>query len=115
MPSVTDSVSIAANATNDNVISGKRVSNVPPTAPNGAMISLYETGSAIGLRSSLWIGERNPKEEGQVNVQNRIPVVPDDIVIANEGGVRNEDIRLRVQNTTGGALIYFFRVDCEVI
>jgi len=115
MPTVTDSISIAANATNDNVVSGKRVNDVPPTAPNGAMISLYETGSATGLRSELWIGERNPKEDGLVNVQNRVPVVPDDIVVANEGGIPNERIRLRVQNTTGGALTYFYRLDCEII
>jgi hypothetical protein len=114
MLTVTDSVSVAANTTDQNVFqtNGNRVRTIP--AEFGIVrITLYETGSATGLQSSFFNGNNNPIENSLVNVQNRVPVVPDDIVATDMFGRGGEQLQLQATNTTAGALTYFYRVEIE--
>ena len=114
MLTIQGSKSVAANTTDDNVLSGKRNAQIDPSVP-GAIVALYLTGSAAGLEAELWVGQRNPLEKSSVNTQNRLPVVPDDLAASNMPAVRNEIIRMPVTNTTGGALTINYRLDVEEV
>ena len=106
---VTRSISIPANST-VNVLEadGVRLRFIDINV-QVADIELYSTGSATGLEQSLFVGSDNPIEKSIVNTQNRFPVIPDDLVnteeIEGEGG---EQLQLNIENTTAGALTYFY-------
>lgn len=108
------SVSVAANTTNANVLSGFRSSVVPLTS-GGAVIAVYFTGSAAGLVASAFVGTRNVIESTSVGTENRFPLVPDDVKATGIPGLPNEQITLSAQNTTAGALTFFFRIEIEEI
>ena len=108
---ITDSISIAAGARNDDVLAAKRNAIIHVTARRGARIALYTTGSAAGLFHEMYVGERNAMERSLVNAQNRVPVVPDDFVVGNIAGLPNERVRLSVDNPTGGAITLFYRLE----
>lgn len=101
------SVSVAANSTNSNVLSGERYER----APFNALGNLFCTGSALGLTSELNVGGVSVTPPIKVNAQNRLPVVPDDILVENFETYEGKLLQLTVSNTTGGALTFFWRVD----
>lgn len=95
-------VSIAANSTNDNVYNAKQYQ----TIPFNSKIKLLDTGSATGLKRSFNISGTQVIDGGFVNVQNRMPVEPDDTQITDVDGYAGQQVFVPVQNTTGGALTY---------
>lgn len=99
MPVISSSISVAANSVSANVLAGELYEFLP----FAAIVSLYVTGSAAGLRASLSIGGAQVLEEAEVNSQNRTPIVPDDL-LTQEGGRPGERLFLRFRNTTAGAL-----------
>lgn len=113
MPIIQDSISIAANATNNDVLSGKRAKILPLNA--AGVCKLFQTGSATGLYAELFVGGRNPMESGLVNANNRIPLDPDDMSLQNEVALPGDQLYLPVRNTTAGALTYFYRLIIELI
>lgn len=104
MPTMQDSVSVAANAVSANVLSGQLYEFVP----NGTRVSLSVTGSATGLRCTL-IANIPVLNDQAMNLQNRFPLIPDDIIYT--GTVRACRLVLTARNTTAGALTFFWRVD----
>lgn len=102
-------VSVAANAVNENVLSGQRFERMP----YHGFVTLLETGSAAGLESELNIGGQSVSPPMPVNAQNRIPVTPDDLEIADADAYQGQLIQLRVRNTTVAALTYRARVVLE--
>jgi len=109
---IQDSVSVAANARNDDVLSGKRNALVDGTS-GGAICAIYNTASATGLVAECFVGKRNAIERSACSTQNRFPLVPDDLVAGNVPGLPNERVTMPVENTTAGALTYFYRVEVE--
>lgn len=110
MATVIDNVSIAANATNANVLSTSKLVQVPMSARGPVTITLYAAGSAVGLRHALSIEQESVLDDSLVNTNNRVPQVPDDFVgqwQANPG----ERLTLTARNTTAGALTYNYRVE----
>lgn len=105
------SLSIAANSTNQNVLQGERYER----APYNAAGSLYCCGSATGLTAELNVGGNSITPATTVNAQNRLPVVPDDVLTADWEAVEGDLIQVSVVNTTGGALTFFYRVDLELV
>jgi len=101
------SVSVAANSTNSNVLSGERYERSPFTA----LGNLYCTGSALGLTQELNVGGVSVTPPIKVNAQNRLPVVPDDILVDGFETFEGKLLQLTVSNTTGAALTFFWRVD----
>jgi hypothetical protein len=101
---------IPANSTNPNILSGQRYERSPFTAGVG---NLYCTGSAAGLTAELNIGGNSVTPPTVVNTQNRLPVVPDDILSTGWEVLEGRLLQVTVVNTTGGALTYFWRVDIE--
>lgn len=110
---IQDSVSIAANAATE-VLANFRNAVVDP-ASRGAVIRISYTASAIGLEADAFVGQRSVIEQGIVSIQNRIPLIPDDVVASNIPGRPNERVTLTATNTTGGALVFFFRLEVEEV
>lgn len=106
--------SVAANATNANVVTG----NTFERAPFDAILSIYESGSATGLESQLNVQGDVINDPQPVNTQNRIPVVPDDLTLGGIPVAAGALIKVRVQNTTAGALTHRLKLmyeEAEVI
>lgn len=103
--------SIAANSTNDNVLTGQRYER----SPWPALGSLYVNGSAAGLRAELNVGGTSITPPVVCNTQNRSPVVPDDVLIDQWEVLPNSLLQLTISNTTGGALTAFWRIDLQEV
>lgn len=99
--------SIAANTTNNNVLTGQKYER-PPGSAIGA---LYLAGSALGLTAELNVGGNAVSDTLTVSAQNRLPVVPDDLAIDEWEAPEGELIQLKIANTTAGALTIFWRVE----
>jgi hypothetical protein len=99
-----DSVSVPANSVSTNVLAGQLYEFVP----TGTKVSLSCTGSATGLRVTL-IANIPVLNDQAINLQNRFPIIPDDIIF--QGAVRACRLVLTSRNTTAGALTFFWRVD----
>ena len=103
MPTMQDSLSVAANAVSANVLAGQLYEFVPPTN-----VTVSVTGSATGLRTTFIVGVPLINDQA-INLQNRFPLIPDDIV--HSGVVPGGRMILTFRNTTAGALTAFWRVD----
>lgn len=112
MPVLQNSESIAAGATVD-VLEGQIASTIPVNA-RAAAVRFAFTGSAVGLEAEAWVGGDNVIERGGVSTQNRMPIEPDDVVDRNIPAVANQQLRLKITNTTGGALTIFYRVTADL-
>ena len=104
---IQDETLVAANGSNGSVLNGTRLE----FAEEDGTVDIYSTGSAIGLRQDLRVGSNEVIESSAVNVQNRLPVVPDDVLAADIPVVAGDKISLATQNTTIGALTYRWRVE----
>jgi hypothetical protein len=104
MPTMQDSVSVAANSVSANVLAGQLYEFVP----TGTRVVLSCTGSATGLRATL-IANIPVMNDQAINLQNRFPIIPDDIIYT--GQVRACRLVLTSRNTTAGALTFFWRMD----
>jgi hypothetical protein len=104
------SVSVPANSTIQNVVSGQRYERVPFQAAVGA---LYTTGSATGLQCELNVGGQSVTPPVDVNTNNRVPLIPDDQTISGWEALQGQLIQLSVTNTTGGALTFRWKIEVE--
>lgn len=104
MPTMQDSISVAANSVSANVLSGQLYEFIP----RGANITLSVTGSATGLRATYIVGAPLINDQA-INLQNRFPLIPDDVLHA--GATPGGRQVLTFRNTTAGALTAFWRVD----
>jgi hypothetical protein len=108
MPVIQASVSVAANAVNDNVLAGSQFE----FAPYNASVNFGLNGDANGgdLRVDVYSGNDMLCEQLVPNSQNRVPVNPDDYILSDVVG-RGERIKIRVRNTSAaGARVLFFGV-----
>lgn len=100
------SVSVAANAVSTNVLAGQQFEFLPANAK----VTLSTTGSATGLNTSLLAGGVTIINDQAIGLQNRFPVIPDD-VMSQEVIPQGARLLLSFRNTTAGALTAFWRVD----
>lgn len=105
MPVIQGSVSIAANAVNDNVLSGSQFEFLP----YNAKVDFGLVGSATGLVLDVFSGQDTLAEAYQPNTQNRVPINPDDFTLTDVAAA-GERIKVRARNTTAGALTLFYSV-----
>jgi hypothetical protein len=105
MPVIQNSVSVAANAVNDNVITGSQFEYLP----YNARINFGLVGSATGLLVDVFTGQDIVAESFAPPTQNRFPLNPDDFTLQDvaRGGER---VKIRVRNTTAGALTLFYGI-----
>jgi len=104
MPTMQDSLSVAANAVSLNVLAGQLYEFVDV----GTLVTVSVTGSSTGLRTSFICGIPLINDQA-INLQNRFPLIPDDII--HSGQVPGGRMVLTFRNGTAGALTAFWRVD----
>lgn len=105
MPTIQGSVSVAANAVNDNVITGSQWEYLP----YNAAVEFGLVGSAPGLLLDVFSGQDNLAEGFAPSTQNRFPVYPDDFTLTDVAAA-GERLKVRARNTTGGALTVFWSI-----
>lgn len=105
MPLIQVSNSIAANATNDNVLQGSQFEFLP----YNALLEFAINGSAVGLVADVYSGQDTLMESGAINSLNRFGIYPDDYSL-NDVAAAGERIKVRIRNTTAGALTAFTSV-----
>lgn len=99
VPIIKKELSIAANATNDNIFSG----SIYEFLPWNASINLGITGSATGLVATVNTGSDTVQEESPVNILTTMPKIPDDMDIQDVAAA-GERFVVKVRNTTAGPL-----------
>lgn len=108
MAIMTDRQSVAANTTIANCLSGKNAEFVQEPS----IITFYGSASAVGLMMTCIVGSEIVVEDQEVNAQNRMPLVPDDL-LAQAGAFPGDRIQVKLRNSTGGAVTAFTRVEVE--
>ena len=103
MPLIQQSVSIAAGSVNDNLIQGSQFEFLP----YDSALRFALNGSATGLVADVYSGQDVLAEQLTVNTLNRVPINPDDFLLSDVAG-QGERIKIRVRNTTAGALTVFY-------
>jgi hypothetical protein len=105
MPVIQGSVSIAANAVNDNVLQGSQWEFMPY---NGK-VDFGFTGSAAGILLDVFSGTDMLGEAFAPPATNRTPINPDDFTLTDVAAA-GERLKVRARNTTGGALTIFWSI-----
>ena len=103
------STAIAANTRNDNTFQGQRYER----APYSGFVTVLGTGSAAGLQIEVNIGGRSVSPLMDMNANNRVPIVPDDLIIGDVEVFRGDLIQVSVVNTTAGSLTPRIRLEIE--
>jgi len=101
MPTIQKEVSIAAGATNPNILSGSAFEY----PERNAIVSLGITAAATGTFATVQAGGEVVMEESAPIVKTVMPVVPDDFVL-NFAAVQGRRLIVAVRNPTGGAVIH---------
>jgi hypothetical protein len=101
------SISVAANAVSANQLAGLLYEFLD----QAARITLSVAGSATGLNTTFLVAGVALINDSAINLQNRFPIVPDDIITQED--VPGGRMILTFRNTTAGALTAFFRVDVD--
>jgi len=104
--SMTDRQTVGANATVQNVYAG----NLNEFLQATSLVNLYASAAAVGLNVSLIVGEEIFLDDQEVSAQNRMPLVPDDLVV-QAAGFQGDRVIVRYRNTTGATIVAFSRVD----
>ena len=106
------SISVAANAFSEDVL---LENNVPYIADERQLVNIGLVGSATGLFVDVLVGTRDIAQNIAPSTQNRFPINPDDFVVPKFGMMPGNRLKLRVRNSTGGALTLFFAILSEPI
>ncbi len=99
MPLIQRSDSIAANATEENVLVGSLWERLP----FNARLAFGLNASAIGLEIDVYTGSDAVVENLIPLIKTTTPLFPDDFALEDVAAA-GERIKVRVRNTTGGAL-----------
>lgn len=110
MPIIQGKTSVAANTTTSNVVAG----NFAEFIAEDSIVSFYACASSAGLYMTAIVGDEVVIDDMELNTQNRMPVVPDDLLI-QAGGFAGDRIVIRFRNSTGSAITAFYRVDIEPV
>jgi len=99
MPTVMKEVTVGANSTTDNVLSGSAFE----FARNAQLVSLGVTASATGLYVTFSSGADVVVEESLAPVATVYPVIPDQFY-ASDVAAPGDRYVLRARNSTAGAI-----------
>ncbi len=100
MPTIKVNNSVPANGTLDNVLAGNQYEFLPYTA----RLDFGVVAAAIGVVMDVYSGSDTLIEAGSVSSANRSPVFPDDFDLSDVA-MGGERIKVRLRNTTAGAII----------
>lgn len=107
MPVIMREVSIAAGATNENLLSGSAFEFLRANS----LVSIGVTAAATGTFATIQSGADIVAEEFAPPVLTRYPIIPDEMYFSDVG-VGGDRLVVRARNPTGGAVIH--RVACQV-
>jgi len=110
MPVITNETSIGANSTSANLLAG----DINEFLGRAAVVSLFCTGAAVGLRAQLLIGADVVVDDQPISDADRFPITPDDF-LSRGGGLPGDRLTLRFRNTTVGAVIARWRLAIESV
>lgn len=99
MPVIQRNTSIAANATNDNIVSGSAFE----FARQNQVVSIGMCQSATGLFAFISSGADVIAEEFEPVIQTRFPLIPDEMYY-NDVMAVGDRLVIRARNSTAGAL-----------
>lgn len=100
MPTVMKEVTVGANSTNDNVLSGSAFE----FARTSQLVSIGFTAAATGVFCSFSSGADVVVEETIAPIATRFPIIPDEFY-ASDVAAPGDRYVLRARNSTGGAII----------
>ena len=102
MPLISLSTPLLANATVDNVLAGSQFEFLPYDAQ--LEFGIVGDGALGAILVDVYSGQDVLMEAGVISILGRIPVYPEDYTLTDvaAGGER---IKVRLRNTTGGALV----------
>ena len=92
--------SLVANTTTDNVLAGKQAEFLQGPSSVVFLIS----AAAKGVLATILIGNEILVEQQEISRTNRYPFAPDDVVL-QAFGAGGERIIVRLNNTTGAAIL----------
>lgn len=97
MPVIQNTKILVASEVNDNILSGSQFEFLP----YDAALEFGLNGDANGgdLRVDVYSGQDVLMENAPMNVQNRLPIYPDDFTLNDVAGA-GERIKIRVRNTS---------------
>jgi len=95
MPVIQGTVSIPASDVRDNVLTGSQFEFLPYDA--SLEFGLNGDANGADLRVDVYSGQDVLMENAPMNVQNRLPVFPDDYSLTDVAGA-GERIKIRVRN-----------------
>lgn len=108
MYSIQKSISIAANSTNNNILSGEIFEFVPEELD----LKVLLTQSATGLRVDIYADSDAVATNLEPNIRTGNPINPDDLC-AEFGVDEKTRLSVKVTNTTAGALTLYYIVRGE--
>lgn len=100
MPTIKVSTSVPANASVDNVLTGNQYEFLP----FNASLDFGIVAAAAGVLADVYSGSDTLMESGSVSAANRSPLFPDDFDL-NDVAAAGERLKVRLRNTTGGAIV----------
>jgi len=105
MPVIQNNVSIAASATNENIITGSQFEYLP----YNALVEFGLNGRATGLVADIYSGADIVAESFALGSANRTPIYPDDFPL-NDVAAAGDRLKIRVRNTTGAPIVVDYSV-----
>ena len=102
MPLISDTRSVGANATIDNVLAGSQFEFLPFDAQLD--FGIVGAGALGAILVDVYSGQDVLMESGAISILDRFPVFPDDYSLTDVAGA-GERIKVRLRNTTGAAII----------
>lgn len=110
MPTISNSVSVAANARSANILAGEPFEFI--TRP--AVISFFANGAAAGLEADVLVGGRSVAVATDLAATNRVPLRDEDGVV-QFAAAPGERLFITLLNTTAGALVARWIVDINFV
>lgn len=100
MPVIQKEVSVPANGTVENALSGSAFEFLR----RNAIVSCGVTGAAAGIEVTVQSGGDIVLEESPAAIKTTYPIIPDEMFY-NDVGVAGDRLVVRLRNTTGGAVV----------
>jgi hypothetical protein len=110
MPVITGTTIVLADTTSVNLLAG----DINEFLGRPSVISLFTTGSAVGLRAQLLVGKDVVIDDQAISDANRFPITPDDF-LSRGGGFQGDRLTLRFHNVTAGDLTAEWRLSIESV
>jgi hypothetical protein len=110
MATIQKAISIPLTSTNANIIAGSQFE----FAVMNQLINLGFKAEATGLKINIFLNDQLLAEDLEPAIgaaATTKPVMPDDYPVTNEGMLAGDRLTIRVQNTTGAAVILNYAVN----